>query len=261
LSDKYKLYGFNNLTKTLNINFYNIYYACNTQTKRQYIQYINQEYSADKLTSVVTKVTKMIGANILNIAKQDYEPQGASVNLLISEGELPIIKVDDSCNRGELIPNTHHIVGHLDKSHVTVHTYPENNPYSNICIIRIDIEISTCGKISPLNAINYLMEKFDSEIITMDYKVRGFNRDINGRKHYLDHEIFSIQDFILEFNKQQYILEDYNLATQNMFYTKLKRNRIKLKKCLYYTNKQVLLAKEIKEIEAEIYTEIDEIYK
>ena len=45
----------------------------------------------------------MIGANLLNIAKQDYEPQGASVNLLITEEALPIVCVDPSCNIGEVI--------------------------------------------------------------------------------------------------------------------------------------------------------------
>ena len=30
----------------------------------------------------------MIGAKVLNIAQQDYEPQGASVTLLIAEGSM-----------------------------------------------------------------------------------------------------------------------------------------------------------------------------
>jgi hypothetical protein len=30
----------------------------------------------------------------------------------------------------------------------------------------------------------------------MDYRVRGFTRDVKGRKHYIDHKINSIQDYL-----------------------------------------------------------------
>ena len=39
-------------------------------------------YNADRLTAILTEVSRIIGANILNVAKQDYDPQGASVNNL-----------------------------------------------------------------------------------------------------------------------------------------------------------------------------------
>lgn len=39
------------------------------------------------LESYVTEVAEMIGAYVLNIAQQDYEPQGASVTILIMEDE------------------------------------------------------------------------------------------------------------------------------------------------------------------------------
>lgn len=74
------------------------------------------------------------------------------------------------------------ILAHLDKSHLTVHTYPEYHPDGGVCTFRADIDVSTCGEISPLNALNYLINKFDADIITMDYRVRGFTRDIYGKK-------------------------------------------------------------------------------
>ena len=43
----------------------------------------------------------MIGARILNISKQDYEPQGASVNVLIAEKALDEDSIDPSCNQEE----------------------------------------------------------------------------------------------------------------------------------------------------------------
>jgi hypothetical protein len=30
----------------------------------------------------------------------------------------------------------------------------------------------------------------------MDYRVRGFTRDVKGKKHYIDHKINSIQDYL-----------------------------------------------------------------
>ena len=45
-------------------------------------------YTAERLTDILTQVADIIGANILNIACQDYDPEGASVTMLISE--LPI---------------------------------------------------------------------------------------------------------------------------------------------------------------------------
>ena len=110
---KIKLYGFNNLTKTLSFNIYDICYTRTEEEKKQYIQYIDEVYNADRLTAILTEVSRIIGANILNVAKQDYDPQGASVTILISEEE---IEKED-------------VVMHLDKSHLTVHTYPESHPH------------------------------------------------------------------------------------------------------------------------------------
>ena len=81
------------------------------------------------------------------------------------------------------------VVGHLDKSHVTVHTYPEYHPDNSIATFRVDIDVSTCGEISPLNALDYLIGSFDSDIITTDYRVRGFTRNMEGEKLYIDHSI------------------------------------------------------------------------
>ena len=119
-------------------------------------------------------VTKMIGAHVLNISKQDYEPQGASVNILIAEQPVPEADVDPSNNKGVLPTNGETIHAHLDKSHVTVHTFPESHPNKAISTFRVDIDVATCGTVSPLQALNYLISSFDSDIITIDYRVRGF---------------------------------------------------------------------------------------
>ena len=88
LSSKMKLYGFNNLTKSLSFNMYDICYTKTQEDRKAYIEYIDEQYNADRLTKILTTVTDIIGANVLNIAKQDYRTQGASVTILISEGSL-----------------------------------------------------------------------------------------------------------------------------------------------------------------------------
>ncbi|NLK17160.1 MAG: S-adenosylmethionine decarboxylase, partial [Clostridiales bacterium] len=128
--EKPKLYGFNNLTKTLSFNIYDVCYTESESDQMEYIEYIDEQYNSDRLTDILKKVTEIIGANILNISKQDYDPQGASVALLISEEPLPSELVDKSCNCGLLQSET--VVAHLDKSHVTVHTYPECHRDSEI---------------------------------------------------------------------------------------------------------------------------------
>ena len=129
LDKRLKLYGFNNLTKTLSFNIYDVCYAKTEREQKDYIAYIDEQYNSERLTNILCTVTEMIGATVLNISKQDYDPQGASVTLLISEKGLPE-SIDPSCNLGEmqLLPHRDTIAAHLDKSHVTVHTYPEYHP-------------------------------------------------------------------------------------------------------------------------------------
>ncbi len=238
MSKKLKLQGFNNLTKTLGINLYDIYYV-EERCKEAYTNYVNENYSANRLTDILRTVTSRIEANVLNIAKQDYEPQGASVNLLISEGDSSDLSVDESCNGGILLPYPQYLLGHLDKSHITVHTYPDNQPHGHICSVRTDIEVSTCGEISAINALNYLIGIFRSNVISIDYRVRGFTRDMHGGKCYLDHRINSIQDFVSESNGRQYQMYDNNLARENIFYTKMILNKLDVERSLFHTPREI----------------------
>jgi S-adenosylmethionine decarboxylase len=259
---KITLYGFNNLTKTLSFNIYDICYA-KTQTERQeYLTYIDEQYNSHRLTKILTDVTHMIGATVLNIAKQDYEPQGASVTVLISEDPIDINQMDASCNvvtKLNPIESTT-ILAHLDKSHVTVHTYPEYHPIHEISTFRVDIDVSTCGRISPLKALDYLIGSFDSDVITIDYRVRGFTRNIEGKKLFIDHDIYSIQNFINKKTLLNYDAVDVNVHSSNIFHTKMMIKDIKLDNYLFYENSDSL-SNEIKDsIRKAIYEEMTEIF-
>ncbi|MBC7959505.1 MAG: adenosylmethionine decarboxylase [Vallitaleaceae bacterium] len=242
----------------MSFNLYEICYARSAQDQQKYIQYIDEQYNSERLTNILSKVTHTIGANILNIAKQDYEPQGASVTMLISEGEIPVYAIDPSCNSGILIPE--HIVGHLDKSHVTVHTYPESHPLDGVSTFRVDIDVSTCGRISPLKALNFLIESFDSDIINIDYRVRGFTRDVDGKKHFIDHSINSIQNFIGEKNKKRFNMVDVNVYQDNIFHTKMMLKNLILEDYLFEINPKDLPVEEVKTIKEKLKLEMLEIF-
>jgi S-adenosylmethionine decarboxylase len=158
----------------------------NEEHRKEYIEYIDEEYNASRLGNILNDVAQIIGANILNIATQDYDPQGASVTMLVAENQIKDEPDKESENESPG-PEPKDIVGHLDKSHITVHTYPESHPDKGISTFRADIDVSTCGQISPLKALNYLMTVFEPDIAIIDYRVRGFTRDVNGIKYYIDH--------------------------------------------------------------------------
>lgn len=217
---KLKLYGFNNLTKSLSFNIYDICYAKSAQERKDYISYIDEQYNSERLTEILTNLTAMIGARVLNISGQDYDPQGASVTLLIAdESMFPV--------RGRTR------VAHLDKSHVTVHTYPEYHPGTSLATFRVDIDVATCGTITPLSTLDYLIGSFDSDIITMDYRVRGFTRSIDGKKVFNDLKINSIQNFISEKTLKKYDAVDVNVYSANIFHTKMLLREIDLQNYLF----------------------------
>lgn len=258
--EKYKLYGFNNLTKSLSFNIYDICYAKTEEGKKKYIEYIDEQYNSERLTNILKEVTSIIGANVLNIAKQDYDPQGASVTILISEEEVPVYCIDNTCNRGIIVPKPEHVVGHLDKSHLTVHTYPESHPIEGISTFRVDIDVSTCGTISPLKALNYLIESFDSDIINIDYRVRGFTRDTDGTKHFIDHSINSIQNFISDANKELYQMIDVNVYQDKIFHTKMILKDLIIQNYLFAVNEDELSNEELEEIREKLTLEMYEIF-
>ncbi len=254
---KLKLHGFNNLTKSLSFCIYDICYANTKEERDGYIAYIDEQYNATRLTEILSETCDIIGANILNIARQDYEPQGASVTILVSEEPVDIQDVDTSEHPGPL-PDS--VVAHLDKSHICVHTYPESHPEGGLCTFRADIEVSTCGVISPLNALNYLIHQLESDIVTVDYRVRGFTRDIKGTKHFIDHEISSIQNFMAGDIQNMYNMLDVNVHQENIFHTKMLLKEFDLKHYLFNTRPEDLSQEERERITDLLWKEMREIY-
>ena len=250
-----KLHGFNNLTKSLSFNIYDICYARSAEHQQEYIEYIDEAYNAERLTDILTQVSNMIGAQILNIARENYEPQGASVTMLISEGHA---ETPHDQKKGAVEKES--VVGHLDKSHITVHTYPEMHPDNGISTFRADIDVSTCGKISPLKALNFLINSFDSDIVTIDYRVRGMTRDVDGTKHYIDHDINSIQNFLTEDTQNGYQMIDVNVYQENIFHTKMLLKEFDINNYLFGAGSDEFDDKELADIRERLQTEMLEIF-
>ncbi|MGK0296438.1 MAG: S-adenosylmethionine decarboxylase [Gammaproteobacteria bacterium] len=255
--DKIRLHGFNNLTKTLSFNIYDVCYACTDVQNREYMDYIDEVYNAERLTQILQDVANIIGAKILNIAKADYDPLGASVTVLISEEPSTMPDIN---NKEEPGPLPEAVVAHLDKSHLTVHTYPESHPDFGISTFRADIEVSTCGTISPLKVLNFLIHSFESDIVMADYRVRGFTRDVSGNKLYIDHVINSIQNYIDQETQDRYQMIDVNIYQENIFHTKMLLKDFNLDNYLFNVKADDLEPEHRKLIEKSVSQEMYEIF-
>lgn len=151
-----QLINFDNLAKTLTLCIYIMCYTDTEKSKGKFIEYINKTYSALKIRNVLEEIANIINANILYITEYDYVPYGASVNVLTSDNQI----------------NNKDICAHLDKSHISVHTYPEIGKDSKVSYIRIDLEISTCGNISPLNSLSLIVDYFNPDVLIYDFVIR-----------------------------------------------------------------------------------------
>ena len=124
----------------------------------------------------------------------------------------------------------------------------------------MDIDVATCGEITPLKTLDYLIGSFDSDIITMDYKVRGFTRDITGKKLFMDHPMTSIQEYIDEHIKEKYDAIDINMYQSNIFHTKMLIKDVDLKNYLFKTDVYELPPKTRLQITNNLRQEMLEIF-
>ena len=138
----------------------------------EYVVQMNRLYCGENLTRMMNQVADMIGAVVLNQSAQDYLPYGASATVLVAE-KMP----------------EENLAFHLDKSHLTVHTYPDICEKKGIASFRSDIEVSTCGKLKPLKVLGFLMDQIDPDLVWIDYRIRGFTRDKKGNIHFTDQNL------------------------------------------------------------------------
>ena len=263
-----KLEGFNNLTKSLSFNIYDICYARSRESQIEYLEYVDEEYNSSRLEVITEEVTRIINARLVHVSTQDYEPRGASLVALLNEDHGPlstptgtILSNGQAASDGDPPHAGAGVVGHLDKSHIAIHTYPEYDNGTGLATFRVDIDISTCGMISPLSALQYLLESFESEVVIIDYRVRGFTRDRRGRKLFIDHDISSIQNYISDDFLDAYSAYDVNIVSDNNFHTKMRKKKLVLKNYLFGSEVSGFAAKEKKRIKKALENEIQELFE
>lgn len=221
--DRIALQGFNNLTKVVSFNLYDFYVARSEDERQRYVEDIDEQFSASRITDILREIARIIDAEVLSVSAQDYEPMGASSLVLMSD-------LGHTQNGGHVQSGTggHTSVGaHLTKSHLCAHTYPDWTDPKGICSFRVDIDIATCGTIVPLRALDYMFHSFENDVVIIDYVVRGFTRDAQGRRVYMDHTVKSIQDFIDPQILRDYHCEDMVLQSENIWQTKMMRTRLR----------------------------------
>ena len=56
MENKIRLYGFNNLTKVLSFNIYDICYAKTARGQKDYVAYIDEQYNSERLTNILVNI-------------------------------------------------------------------------------------------------------------------------------------------------------------------------------------------------------------
>lgn len=262
-----EILGFNNLTKALSFNLYDFAVALNDEERTSYIRYIDERYSARQIESTLIRIAETIDAEVLNVSSKDFDPYGASVILLMSD-----IKGNDATKEAQNLSKYQHNINthsnlmaqstvsiHLDKSHICAHTYPDSLDPQGICSFRVDIDIATCGSISPLYALDFMFKAFESDVVCVDYVVRGFARNKNNEKIYMDHEINSITDYVSPYVLRDYITNDKNFPEHHTYQTMFCRKE--LDESSYFRNPRTVPPKIASEKMTLIRKEMDSIAK
>jgi S-adenosylmethionine decarboxylase len=96
--------------------------------------------------------------------------------------------------------------------------------------------------------------------VTIDYRVRGFTRDVQGKKHYIDHEINSIQNYLSDDTRRQYQMIDVNVYQESIFHTKMLLKECNLDNYVFGTGVEALSPEEQRDIRTRLRQEMLEIF-
>lgn len=199
-----KIKNFNNLQKLLSLNLY--FYS--NLNKEEWLKNINNKFSNNNLFCILEKISKKIDAIIINSSNEDFEPYGNSQFILLKNKDINL---------------------HLNKSHISLHTYYDFN--NEDWFYRIDIDISTCGLINPLLTLNYILKTIQPDCMEVDFFIRGFMTE-NKIKYLKNKNDLNILNFIK--NKYLKIYNHKLKKNEKKRYINLKfiKNDIKNKKIL-----------------------------
>ncbi|MFJ4609115.1 S-adenosylmethionine decarboxylase, partial [Pseudomonas atacamensis] len=92
---------------------------------------------------------------------------------------------------------------------------------------------STRADTTPHTALTYHIHHLHTANVTAEYRVRGVPRDVEGNKHFIDHEINSIQNYLSEDTRDAYQMTDVNVYQENLFHTKMLLKNFELDNYLF----------------------------
>lgn len=165
------LEGFNNLTKSLRTNLYFM-----LPEPEDFSRELQLRYQAASLEMMLQEIASRIEAVVLASSRQDYEPWGASALMLLSDAGPAAVHM------------------HLNKSHLCAHTYPDFGAAGEAPCLRVDLDLTSCGTISPLRSLNFIVDCLQPTAAVIDYSVRGFTRDAKGSVLFQDHSLTRLRD-------------------------------------------------------------------
>ena len=79
-------------------------------------------------------------------------------------------------------------------------------------------------------------------------------------KHYIDHDINSIQNFFTPDIHDNYQMLDVNVYQENIFHTKMMQKDLDLNTYLFGTTKEELPEADVKEMTERLHKEMNEIF-
>lgn len=156
------------LTRSLGFNAYHVFAASSAEQLKDHVGELNRRYDASFYQQLLSEVADLIGARVLNVSTETYHPPGISVAMLMED-------------LGEIAENTGNLItlGHLDKSHLTIHTYQQIDLETLSGHLRLDLDLGSCGEITPLKATNHLLKNLLCDVVTIDYRIRGYQQQQN----------------------------------------------------------------------------------
>lgn len=206
-----------NLTRSLGLNAFQVFAANSDAGLQAAAHYLNAKYDTTFLIGLLEETADLIGAKVLNIASEQYDPLGTSVALLLADEGHP--------GPSQQL-RTNSLLGHLDKSHLTVHTYPQLHLDTGLCSLRLDLDLATCGAVSPLETLPLLFTHITCDVATIDFRIRGYQPSGTGRLEFGSNEVASISDYLPAICKKHYLINEINVPEVLFYHTRMMRRNI-----------------------------------
>ena len=200
-----------NITNTSQTLVLNSYYgfSCNEKNRYDVNKKIEEKFSSQYFMGILEDISTTLETKILHTSKHVFNPSGTSLSSIIESNE-------------EIFGSSG--VAHLNESHISFHSYFENS-IKNIVVLRLELHISSCSRISVFSVLDNLTNKilFNSyDGLTLDFFHRGIDLEKTKKDNYI------ISKF-LNHKSKDFNIETYNQSESFSHYKILKqKEKIKL---------------------------------